>query len=164
MTRKQRYEAQLDELRARHGELLRSGRYLDAMRLSANIKHVEQMIAEAEAYDKAYEESLKPKPIKDILSREEINRMGIIPLMIECHLVADFLAEVSYMVLDTCKEHGLTDVSFMPELNEIIKRSEKFASFLATLSPDLGNMVARNETFNASLHKKYLKYIEQRLK
>lgn len=84
--------------------------------------------------------------------------------MIECHLVADFLSEVSYMVVDICKEHGLYDVSFMPELKEILKRTDKFASFLTTLSPGLSDLLVRNETFNASLHKKYLKYIEQRLK
>lgn len=90
--------------------------------------------------------------------------MGIIPLIIECHLAADFLTEVSYMVVDICKKHGLSDISLMPDLKEIIKKTDKFASFLTGVSPELTDLLVRNETFNASLHKKYVKYIEQRLK
>lgn len=52
----------------------------------------------------------------------------------------------------------------MPDLQDIIKKTEKFAPFLAEVSPELCKLITNNETFNNSLHKKYLKYIEQRLK
>lgn len=139
---------------------MRSGRIVESFALNDDIAKIQKLIADAEAY----EESCKPRPISQLISKEELREMGIIPLMIECHLVADFLTEVSYMVVDVCKAHGLSDVSFMPELKEILKRTDKFASFLTNLSPDLSDLLVRNETFNASLHKKYLKYIEQRLK
>lgn len=130
------------------------------MALNEDIKEVERAIKEAEEY----EESCKPKPIRELLTKEEIEEMGIIPLMIECHLAADFLTEVAYMVVDTCKEHGLENISFIPDLRDLIKKSDMFASFLTKVSPELCDLLVRNETFNASLHKKYLKYIEQRLK
>lgn len=55
-------------------------------------------------------------------------------------------------------------VKFLPEVTELLKNSEKFAGAMAKMNPELCNLVVNNETFNASLHKKYLKYIEQRLK
>ena len=90
--------------------------------------------------------------------------MGIIPLMIECHLSADFLTGVAYSVVDICKKHGFSDVVLMPDLQDIIKKTEKFASFLAEVSPELCELITNNETLNNAIHKKYLKYIEQRLK
>lgn len=160
MTRKERYAEQLAKLEEKKWKLLKDGRYLEANSLSGDIKEIEELIKMADEY----EESLKPKPLKELVSREQLNQMGIIPLMIECHLVADFLTEVSYMVVDTIKEYGFSEVSLVPELKEIINKTDKFASFLTGVSPELCNLLVRNETFNASLHKKYLKYIEQRLK
>ena len=69
------------------------------------------------------------------MTKKQLNEMGIIPLMIECHLSADFLTEVAYVVVDICKEHGFSDVVLRPDLNDIIKKTEKFASFLTGVSP-----------------------------
>lgn len=142
----------------KRGGLLRSGRYVDAANLSADIKKVEDLIKEAEAY----EEATKSRPIKEIMTNEEI--VQVVPLMIECHLIADFLTETTYMIVDKLKEFGITDVTFMPEVTELLKKSEKFAGAMAKMNPELCDLIVNNETFNASLHKKYLKYIEQRLK
>lgn len=160
MTRKERYSAQLSKLEEKRGKLLRSGRFAEAAALTADIKEIESLIKQADAY----EEATRSRPITELLSREEIQKMGLIPLMIECHLVADFLTETAYMIVDTLHEHGFDDVTFMPEITELIKRSEKFAGGMAKISPELCDLVVNNETFNASLHKKYLKYIGQRLK
>lgn len=159
MTRYERYRQQLAALEEKKGKILRMGRVADAFALDTDIKNVKKMIEEAEAYEKY----CKPRQIKEIASDEELHEMGIIPLMIECHLVADFLVEVSYMIVDICKEHGFQNLRFMPELQDIIKKANTFASFLTGMNPELKNLLLRNETFNASLHKKYLKYIEQRL-
>lgn len=99
-----------------------------------------------------------------VLAKQELHEMGIIPLMIECHLAADFLTGVAYSVVDICKKHGFSDVVLMPDLQDIIKKTEKFASFLTKVSPELCKLITNNETLNNSIHKKYLKYIEQRLK
>lgn len=139
---------------------MRSGHYVQSIALNDEIKEAERLMKEAEDYEKAS----KPKPIRELLTKEEIDEMGIIPLMIECHLAADFLTEVAYMVLDTCKEHGLENISFMPDLRELIKKSDMFASFLTKVSPELCDILVRNNTFNDALHKRYLKYIERRLK
>ena len=159
MTRLERYREQLVKLEEKRSRLLRSGRFLEANDLNGAIREVELLIRQAEEY----EEASKPKPLKETVTREQLNLMGIIPLMIECHLVADFLTEVAYMVVDTCKKHGFSDVVLMPDLREIIKKTDKFASFLTGVSPELSDLLLRNETFNASLHRKYVKYIGQRL-
>lgn len=160
MTRYERYREQLAKLEEKRSSLMRSGRFVDSFALNEDIKEVERAIAQAEEYERLK----SPQPIKEVLSEEELHEMGIIPLIIECHLVADFLTEVSYMVVDICKNHGLSDISLMPDLKEIIKKTDKFASFLTGVSPELSDLLVRNETFNTSLHKKYVKYIEQRLK
>lgn len=144
----------------RRNELMRSGKYLQSNALNGDIKELERLISEAEEY----EERCKPKPIKDMVSKQKLDEMGIIPLMIICHLAADFLTQEAYEVVDICKAHGFSDVVLAPDLRDLLKASEKFAGFLTKVSPQLCDLLVRNETFNASLHKKYLKYIEQRLK
>ncbi len=160
MTRKQRYKEQLNELEGRRGRLLRSGKYMEAQKLHNEIQMVERMIQEADEY----EESLKPKPVKEVLSQQQIDELGLIPLMIEAHLVADFLVEISDMLVDICNKHNLGGVVLPPGFRELIRQAEKFSSSLTSINPQLCDLVVNNETFNASLHKKYLKYIEQRLK
>lgn len=160
MTRLERYREKLRELENKRSELMRSGHYVQSIALDDDIKEVERLIKEAEDY----EETCRPRPLKELVSREKLREMGIIPLMIEAHLAADFLTEVAYMVVEVCKKNGFKDVSLMPDLRELIKKSDMFASFLTKVSPELCDLLVRNETFNASLHKKYVKYIEQRLK
>lgn len=134
-----------------------TGNYVKAIALAKDINEVRAEIEEARKY---YE----PRPLSEVLTRREIEEMGIIPLMIECHLIADFLTETCYMVRDIVKSHGFEDVSFMPELKDILKRTDRFASFLAGVSPELCDLITRNETFNLSLHKKFQKHINTRLK
>lgn len=160
MTRFERYKEQLAKLEAKRNMLMRTGRYVDSVRLNQDIIEIEKCIREAEEY----EESCRPKPVEEILSEEELHEMGIIPLMIECHLAADFLTGIAYEIVDICKKHGLSDMTFMPGLKDLIEKSEMFASFLTKVSPELRNLVVNNETLNNALHKKCLGYIEQRLK
>lgn len=160
MTRLERYREQLAKLEEKRSTLLRSGRFIEANNLNNDLREIEMLIKQAEEY----EEATKPKPLKDIVTKKQLNEMGIIPLMIECHLAADFLTGVAYSVVDICKKHGFSDVVLMPDLQDIIKKTEKFASFLTKVSPELCKLVTENDTFNESVHKKYLKYIEQRLK
>lgn len=147
-------------MQAERNRLARTGRLVQAEALHTEIKEAERQVKEAEEY----EESLKPRPISEIISKDELNEMGIIPLMIECHLAADFLTETAFRVVETCKRHGLSDISLMPDLNEIIKKTEMFASFLTKVSPELSDLIVRNEKLNASLHKRYVGYIEKKIK
>lgn len=157
MTRLERYQKKLEKLKQKEKELFRSGKYVQSMALKKDIDEIQSMIEEQRKY---YE----PRPILDFMSREEIDKMGIIPLIVEAHLVADFLTEICYMVVDICKSHGLSEVSFVPEIKDILKKSDRFASFLSGMEGNLPELLARNETFNASLHKKYQNYIITRMK
>lgn len=156
MTRYERYKEQLSSLEAKRSKLLRNGNYVKANELHLDIQDIQSKIKEAEEYEM--------KPIRELMPKNVIDEMGIIPLMIECHLIADMLTEVSYMIVDICKDYGLQDISFSKEISEILKKSNTFASFLTKINPELCNMLVRNETLNASLHKKYQRYIDQRLK
>ena len=156
-TRLQRYEEQLKELEAKRASLFRSGDYVRSINLQKDIDKIKAMIEDIRPY---YE----PKPLSEVVSKKELDEMGIIPLMIECHLIADFLTEVSYMVVDICKAHGWEKLSFTEDLKVVLKNADKFASFLTGVSPELCELLTRNETFNKSLHKKFLNHIDTRLK
>lgn len=144
----------------KRGRLLRSGKYINAIRLADDIENIEKKIAEADAY----EEAMKPKPIIELKSREELDAMGIKPLMVECYLIADFLTAVAYEVVDTCERNGLAGVELVPELKEVIEKGEAFTKRLTKTTPDLIDLITNNDTLNEALHKKCLGYIHQRLK
>lgn len=160
MTRLERYKERLDRMTEKRSELLRRGRFIEANELNAEIREVELLTKQAEEF----EEVRRPRPIKELVTKQELHEMGIIPLMIECHLAADFLTGLSYMIVDICKKHGFTDVRLMPEIRELLEKCEKFASALAEMSPELKDLIVNNETLNDALHKKCLGYIKQRLK
>lgn len=156
-TRLQRYEERLEELEAKRASKLRSGDFLGSMNIHRDIEEIKATIKDIRPY---YE----PRPLSEVVSKKELDEMGIIPLMIECHLIADFLTEVSYMIVDICKAHGLERLSFTEDLNVVLKNADKFASYLTGVSPELCELLTSNETFNKSLHKKFLNHIETRLK
>ena len=139
--------------------MVEPGQYARIVEMEDTLEAKQATIRQAEEY----EESCRVRQIKDMAPKEELDRMGIIPLMIECYLISDMLVEASYMILDLCKENGFREVKLPKNLREAIKANEIFSSFLTTVSPEISDLLVRNETFNASLHKKYLKYIEQRM-
>lgn len=157
MTKIERYREQVKELEAKRSQLLRNGRYMESMNLHKKIVDIKAMIDELE-------ESTTPMPLSKAVTPQELKEMNIVPLMITCHLAADFLTQICYEIIDICESHGLTNVNFVPELKEILQKSDSFASFLTKLTPDLQDLLLRNETFNSSLLKKYLNYIETRMK
>ncbi len=157
------YRKKLEELEARRSQFMYSGNLTQCFALNEEIKNVEKMIKQAEAY----EEATKSRPIIETISKEELDKTGIIPLMIECHLISDMLVEVAYMVVDRLKELGYEKVSFMKDLTTAINANEKFATFITQLQHDendeLYNLLTRNETLNRAIHKKYVSYMDQRL-
>lgn len=159
MTRLERYREKLARLEEKRALLMRSGRYLESNALNDDIKDVERAIREAEEY----EERCRPRSLKDTVSKEELDEMGIIPLMIVCHLASDFLTGVCYDIVDRCKAHGFTDVRLMPELKEVLRVNNRFASALTEMGPSLSKIITGNETLNEAILKKYITYIEQRL-
>lgn len=157
MTKIERYEEQVKELEARRSQLLRNNQFIKSMQLNEKIKEIKSMIDELK-------EATTPRPLSETVTKEELKEMNIIPLMLTCHLAADFLTQVCYEIIDICEAHGLSNVNFVPELKEILKKTDSFASFLIRMSPDIQNLLLRNETFNAALLKRYLNYIETRMK
>lgn len=155
MTRLERYRQQLAELEGRRSQLMRQGRYMQMYKLNSDIEEIKALIAEAEQYE--------AKPIKELLGMDKINESGIIPALIECHLVADYLTACTYTVNDIIKKLGFQPVSVIPELKEIISKSSSFASQLCDKSEILSNMLTDNDTLLEALHKKTMSYIFQRI-
>lgn len=160
MTYKEKYKAKLDALKSKRGALMRRGRYIQLYELDRDIAEVERHIAEADAY----EESMRPKPLIEIMSREKLDAMGIKPLMVECYLIADFLNAVTYEITDICRRNGLDGVTLVPELRDVIRSTEAFTRRLTKTTPALTELITGNDTLNEALHKKCLGYIQQRLK
>lgn len=155
MKRIERYKTQLDGLKAKKYQLMRAGRYFELSSLNKDISELEALIKETE--------QMQSKPIAELVSPEELEKSNIIPLILECHLIADLLADACYNVIDRCKELGLCDISLMPDLKDITKKSQAFASFLTTVNPTLCDLVCDNQYLNTSLHKRILKHISQRV-
>lgn len=155
MTRLERYRKQLAELEGKRGQLMRQGKYMQMHKLNSEIEEIKALIAEAEQYE--------AKPIKELLSMDKINESGIIPALIECYLVADYLTACTYTVNDIIKKLGFQPVSVIPELKEIIRKSSSFASQLCSKSDILSDMLTDNDTLLEALHKKTMSYIRQRI-
>jgi hypothetical protein len=153
MTRLERYKEQLAKLEHKRGEFMRRGKYMEMQRLAADIDEVKRLISEAE-----------PKPVTELFSPEQLRESGLVPAIVEVHLAADYLAACCYTVEDIVKKLGGVPVSVIPELKEIIKKSNAFCSFLYEKDEDLRNLITDDETLMNALHKKSLSYMNQRLR
>ena len=156
MTKIERLKEKLESLEKLRGQYMRKGRYSELFALNEDIDKLRTSIQDAEEYG-------KPKPLTKILSREEIAESGIIPILIECNLAADFLTDCACTLKEAISNLGLKPVTIVPQLDELIKKSDLFATILSSCGNDrLANMLYDNETLIAALHKKTLSYIEQR--
>ena len=153
MTRLERYKEQLAKLEHKRGEFMRRGKYMEMQRLAADIDEVKRLISEAE-----------PKPVTELFSPEQLRESGLVPAIVEVHLAADYLAACCYTVEDIVKKLRGVPVSVIPELKEIIKKSNAFCSFLYEKDEDLRNLITDDETLMNALHKKSLSYMNQRLR
>lgn len=158
MTRLERLRHQLDVLYKIRDMQLRQGQYLDAAETTRRIRDKETDVKEAEEYERLR----KPVAVKDAVSPEELHEMGIIPLMIEAHLAADFLTAITYAIKDICKRHGFEDALFPQDLQDLLKKCDTFASGLIRLCPDLTDLLVDNDTLNEAIHKKYVSYITRK--
>lgn len=156
MTRLERHKEKLAALEAKRNQMMRQGRYPQMQELEEDLKEIRKLIAEAEEYE--------AKPIKELLTMDEIHASGIMPLIMECHLAADYLNDCAYMLKERIRSLGFNAVSLVPEMKEILKKSEAFASILCKKNKQLSDMLIDNDTLLSALHKKTLSYIEQRMK
>ncbi len=155
MTRLDRYKAKLATLEARRAQLMRQGKYPQMQQLDADLQEVRTLIADAEEYE--------AKPIRELLTEDEIHQSGLIPLLLECHLAADFLTDCTTILMERIKALGFRAVTLVPDMKEIIRKSDAFASILCTKGELLSDLLTDNETLLSAMHKKTLSYIEQRM-
>ena len=155
MTRLDRYKEKLKELEWKRNESMRRGKYVQMRRLEEDLKQVRAEIAECERYE--------PKPIRELMTSEQIDQSNLIALMIEAHLAADFLTDCCYNIQDTIEGMGFHAVTVIPELKELLKMADKFASKLAGRNDAFDDLLVSDETLIAALHKKTLGYIQQKL-
>lgn len=164
MTRLERYKRDVAELERRYSRLLGAGKITQALQLSHEISEIKTIIAEAEECEQFNEEAEKPKAITEIVSRQRLRESGLVTMLIECHLAADYLTDCAYNVKDTMDGMGLITTTIIPEIEEITKLSESVASAICKISDKLSDLMTDNDTLIVALHKKTLSYINQRLK
>ena len=155
MTRLERYKEKLKEFEHKRNNLMRQGRYDLMRRLDNDIADLRREIEEAERYE--------AKPIKQLMSSEEIEKHNLIPMLIEAHLAADFLTDCCYNIKDTLSKMGYNATTIVPELMEIKKRADSFACKLIGKNDKLNDLLALDDTLIAALHKKIFSYMKQRM-
>lgn len=151
------YKRRLSDLEARHSRLLRQGQIVKAINLSHDITEIRTMIAEEE-------ELRRPRPIKELVPKDELAASGLVELLIELHLGVDYINAVTCKIIDLVGKMGFNAVTIVPELNEIAEKTRKFASYMCTKDENLSDMMTDNDTLINALHKKTQSYIAQRLK
>lgn len=144
-------------LEAKRNNFMRQGKYASMQALEEDIKAAKRLIEKEEEYR-------RPKPIHELMSHEKIVESGIMVAMMECNLAADYLTDCAFALKDIISKLGLQATTVMPELDEIIKKSNAFASMLLVSNNEhLKSMLIDNDTLISALHKKTMKYIEQRI-
>lgn len=71
MKKIERYRQKLAELESRRNRLMRQGKYMQMQKLDVDIQSIRKMVDEAEKYE--------ARPIRELLSMDEIHESGIIP-------------------------------------------------------------------------------------
>lgn len=155
MTRLERYKQRLANLEYRRNQSMRQGKYMQMQSLNNEIENVRKLIADAEEYS--------ARPMKELFTREQIHESGMIPMLMECYLASDFLNDCVFELKQILKKLGVHAVTIVPEIEEIIKKSESFASSLCAINKEFSDFMTDNDTLIEALHKKTLSYIKQRM-
>lgn len=153
-TKLKKYKDRLEKLEQRRNSLMRAGKYIQSMQLNDDIEDVRKLI-------EAEEEYYKPKPLKELVTKEQKDE--VTDIIIECHLAADYLTAMAYELKDWFDKAGLIPYSVVPELDEIVKLSEKFAGSICKVNPNLERMMINNDTLITALRKKTQTYIKRNL-
>lgn len=88
-----RFQQKLEKLEAKRSQLMRSGKYLESVRMNEEIEQVRKLIEKEKQY--------QPKPLKDLVDRDKAKEA--VALIVECHLAADFLTATAYALKDWFK-------------------------------------------------------------
>ena len=129
---------------------MRAGKYLQMAQLNADIQEARILLEEAE-------EDARPRPLVELVPDKDKCREAV-QLVIESHLAADYLTFVMYELKDWFDRNGLIAYSVLPELAQIIKLSEAFASSICKVNPGLSDLMVNNDPLIASIHKKVVQY------
>lgn len=152
MTDPKYYESRIATLEARRSAYMRSGKLTEIPAIDAQIASMRERI-----------EALKPKPVTEMFSHEEITKSGLNLLVLEAYLGADFLADISGHIKKAVKRLGCNAASFIPELTDLITRINNFCDSVYGLNEDLTTIMEDDGTLIEALHKKTLKHIQQRI-
>lgn len=149
-----KYERRVARLEEKRNALMRAGRYMQMMELNAEIEKVKDLIEK--------EKEFQPRPAHELITGPERNEL--VTLLLECHMAADFLNAVTYAVHDWLKERNLQAFTVVPEITDIIKKTESFGAALCKISPRMSDLITDNHTLIEALHKKTQNYLVQRVK
>lgn len=151
MTRIERLEQKLSKLKRDAISLRLDNRLTDALKVQDKIDAITKEL-----------EYIKPKPLSESLTKEQLRQSNIIPLLLATHLAADFLAEEASNVEEAMHNMGLEPRSFIPEIKKLANEAGRLAGEICFRGDFFKSLVVDNEALLVALHKKTLSYINQR--
>lgn len=157
MTKIEKYKYDIECLEKKYALLIRTGNYVKALSLKSDIANIHRMLED-------YKDSIRPKDINEVLTKEQIQQSGLIPALTEIHLVVDYLISCQYALSDICKKYNIGLVDVQANLKDIIGRSDRMVSDLMARNGWLMDMMTDNDTLNDAIHKKISSFIKQHTK
>lgn len=158
MTKLERLQNTLSELKAQYTEAYRKGQHTKLPRLEMKIADVEDQIREARFYE--------PAPLERFMSAEEFRRLRLPQKILAVFLASDFLADCAYDLKDTLSRKGLVNSSLMEKIDGVCRQSQHFANFACHLryGEQLGELMVHNGRLVDDMHTLMNLFINQNLK
>lgn len=156
MKRIDQLRKKLADLEAKRNQFMREGKYGQMVAMDKTIKEARLQVEVAEEFEL--------KPIRELMSSEDIIEAKLIHKATKLHIAADYVAEVSYELYDAFAELGYVLHTIIPEFEDLAKQAQKLAGLLIQKAPALTALLVDNDTLLKSIDMKVQSFIDQRIK
>jgi hypothetical protein len=156
MTKKERYESQLDALQMEQRQLLMKRDYIKASKLNTKIDTLKQRIKECDAYETGR--------LCDMLPKEEIKRLNLVNKMLKISLASDFLVDCTIDYADTLKSIGLNEITLTNMVQPIREQAQKLANMpVQAQYGELVDLMMENDKLIDNMHEIADAYLRENL-
>jgi hypothetical protein len=158
MTKVERLERQIAQLRALRDQSLKRNDLYNMSRCTAKIEEVERELAQAKMYE--------PVLLRDVLTdKGEGVKDHAYKVLLKCSLAADFVNDCAFEAKEYLATLGIRDFHFREDLVKLCELSQKVASIVLVPNDDvLNDMLTDNETFIEACHAAANAHLKERLK
>jgi hypothetical protein len=158
MTRIERLEHDLAQLRELKQQSLRRNDFVNLSKCTEKIDELEKRLVEAKNYEphKLYDE---------LVDKGEDVKNAIYKAMLKCTLAADFANDCAFSVRSELNKIGINDFSFRKDLAELVRLSQKIASLVIIPNQQcLTETVVDDDEFIEACHAAADKQLKEKLK